>query len=365
MRVAIIGTGLIGGSLGLALHSVPEVSEVAGYDRNDETSRRALEMGAIDAAATSAADACRGAGLVIVATPVNAIVPAVREALDALGSGVVVTDVGSTKARVTLEIRTLLAAKLGVSFVGGHPMAGSEQDGIEAARADLFKGAWWVLTPDETTDPKVFQSLHRILSKIGARLMSLEPQRHDELMAVISHLPQLTATSLMNLAAQKGKEHGGLLALAAGGFRDVTRIAASNPDLWVEICLENREALAVEIQELTERLLAFQRHLRDGNVDAIRGELITARDARRRLGKKELPGDLFEVVFEIPDKPGVLAEVTRLVGEQGINIEDVAISHAVEGGRGSLRLAVLGDDESTKVQEILSAHGYSAMRTQL
>jgi prephenate dehydrogenase len=365
MKVAIIGTGLIGGSLGMALRNLAGVDSVTAYDRDPATAERALEVGAAHATASSAADACRDADLVFIATPVNAIAPTVKECLEALSNAAILTDVGSTKSRVVVEAEGYLAARPGISFIGGHPMAGSEHEGIDAARAELFDGAWWVLTPTDAVAAPAYQTLHRVLSGIGARVMALEPHRHDELMAVISHLPQLTATTLMNLAADKGREHGGLLALAAGGFRDVTRVAASNPELWVEICLENREAIAAELAEFADRLMSLHRSLRDADAERIRGELLTAREARRALGKKEAAGDLFEVSLEIPDRPGVLAEVTRLVGEQGINIEDIAISHAAEGGRGSLRIAISGAAESRRVETLLSTQGYDVQRIEL
>ncbi|MCA1831464.1 MAG: prephenate dehydrogenase/arogenate dehydrogenase family protein [Actinomycetota bacterium] len=365
MNVAIIGTGLIGGSLGMALRALPEVQTVTAYDRDAVSARRAVERGAADRVAGSAAEACRGADVVFVATPVGAITSALAECVDAVQDRIILSDVGSTKSRVVREADRLIASKKGISFIGGHPMAGSEHEGVEAARADLFEGAWWVLTPSDTVNTSAYQTLHRILSAIGARVMALEASRHDELMAVISHLPQLTATTLMNLAAEKGREHGGLLALAAGGFRDVTRVAASNPELWVEICIENRDAIAAELKEFAERLLSLHQSLKDSDTERLQKELITARDARRALGKKEIAGDLFDVELEIPDRPGVLADVTRLVGEQGINIEDIGISHAAEGGRGSLRICIAGDDESQKVERALSKQGFSVQRIRL
>jgi prephenate dehydrogenase len=184
-------------------------------------------------------------------------------------------------------------------------------------------------------------------------------------MAVISHIPQLTATTLMNLAAEKGREHGALLALAAGGFRDVTRVAASNPELWLDICQENRDAIVAELDEFAERLKSLNAILRERDSDALRRELVTARDARRELGRKDVQGDLFEVVLEIPDKPGVLAHVTRLVGDLGINIEDLSISHAAEGGRGSLHVCVAGERAATSVAEALSTNGYVVRSIQL
>lgn len=365
MRVAIIGMGLIGGSLGLALKRSPEVERVTGYDRDPEVARRALERGAADAIAGSPAHAVNGAGLVFLATPLGAIPSAALECFPGLSEDVILTDVGSTKSRVVLEVERLLATKPGMTFIGGHPMAGSEHEGIDAARGDLFVGAWWVLTPGDAVDPTNYRSLHKILSGIGARVMALEARRHDELMAVISHIPQLTATALMNLASEKGREHGGLLALAAGGFRDVTRVAASNPDLWVEICLENREAIAAELVEFSGRLLTLEKYLRDGDIEGVRRELLAAREARRTLGKKPIQGDLFEIQLEIPDRPGVLAEVTRLIGEQGVNIEDIAISHSSEGGRGTLRVCILGEDESGKIESLLVTQGFVTQRIQL
>ena len=365
MKIAILGTGLIGGSLGLALKRLPDVESVIAFDRDRRAAEKAVERGAADRIADSPAEACRDCAIVFVATPVNAISSAVAECLAGLSAGTVLSDVGSTKYRVVAETEASLPSGRHLTFIGGHPMAGSEQEGIEAARADLFEGAWWVLTPTDHVEPTAYQLLHRTLSAVGAKVMALEPQRHDELMAVISHIPQLTATTLMNLAAEKGREHGGLLALAAGGFRDVTRVAASNPDLWVEICLENRDAIAAEIEEFAGRLQELNRVLRDGDVEALRRTLLTARDARRALGKKEVAGDLFELDLQIPDRPGVLAEVTRLIGDQGINIEDIGIQHSVEGGRGSLRISILGDDESTKIQKVLSTHGYITSRLRL
>jgi prephenate dehydrogenase len=358
MRVAILGTGLIGGSLGLALKSWDAGVHVRVYDVSADAASKAVELGAADEAAPSAAQATEGADLVFVATPVGAIVQTLKNCLHTLSDGTILTDVGSTKSRVVLEAEASIADRPGLTFIGGHPMAGSEQEGISGARANLFEGAWWVLTPTERVQTEAYRRLHKTLSAIGAKVMALEPRRHDDLMAVISHIPQLTATTLMNLAAQKGREHGGLLALAAGGFRDVTRVAASNPDLWVEICAENREAIADELEEFAKRLMNLKQHLRDGRFDAIREELTTAREARRTLGKKDVAGDLFEVALEIPDRPGVLAEVTRSVGDLGINIEDLSISHASEGGRGSLHISVLGEDQATKVRDALSIQGY-------
>jgi len=357
MKVAVIGTGLIGGSVGLALKSRLGI-EVTAFDRDSKAAAEAVDRGAADRAATSIADAVEDAGVVFIATPVGAITEAVQEAAPAMPAGGIVTDVGSTKSRVVLDCEAILAGR--GRFLGGHPMAGSEDEGIAAARADLFDGAWWILTPTDTSDPDAYQQLHSILTGVGAKVMALTPVAHDELLALISHLPQLIATSLMNAAAERGREHGGLLALAAGGFRDVTRVAASNPQIWLDICRENSHAIAAVLQGFADRLLRLRDIVAGGDAEALQAELLSARAARRALPGKGEAGDLHDVLIRIPDRPGVLSEVTTLVGNLGVNIEDLQITHASEGGGGQLRLAVAGEEAAERVAQALRRASFDA-----
>lgn len=356
MRVALLGTGLIGGSIGLALRRLPDIERIASYDLDPKASARAVERGASDAAADTPAAAATGADLVFVATPVRSIPEIVAAALPGLDPGAIVTDVGSTKSRVVLEVESLLPA--GVNFVGGHPMAGTEEEGIEAAKPGLFEGAWWILTPTERVDAGAYQALLGILTRLGAQVMALAPAEHDALLAVISHLPHLTATALMNLAAERGRDHAGLLALAAGGFRDLTRVAASNPDIWLDVCAENAEAIAAILGEFAGRLRTLGTVIAQGDREALRRQFLAAREARRGLPGKRTEGELVEVLIPVPDRPGVLAEVTTTVGNLGVNIEDLQISHAEEGGRGLLRLIILGLEDARRVQNALEARGY-------
>jgi prephenate dehydrogenase len=195
--------------------------------------------------------------------------------------------------------------------------------------------------------------------------MALDPARHDELMALISHLPHLTATVLMNLAAERGREHAGLLALAAGGFRDVTRVAASNPEIWLDICRENHEAIAEIIETFADRLLEIRDLVKQGTGADLRSLFLSARESRRNLPGKPLEGDLVEIHVPVPDRPGVLAEVTTLVGDLGINIENLEISHSAEGGRGVLHLSVLGVDKAKSIVTALQSKGYEPRSTSL
>jgi prephenate dehydrogenase len=323
-RAAIVGVGLIGGSIGMALRRAGW--HVTGRDRDPERAARAVELGALDAVGDDP-----DAELVFVATPVGAIA---AEARKALATGAVVTDVGSVKAPV-------VAAADHPRFVGGHPMAGSEQEGVEGADASLFEGATWVLTPTPTTDPDAYLRVRGVVSSLGADVVAVAPERHDALVAVVSHVPHLTAAALMGLAADAATEHATLLRLAAGGFRDMTRIAAGHPGIWPDICAENREAICAVLDRLAATLTSLRETVAAGDRDALLALLEKARHARVNLpARVSHPEDLVEVRVPVPDRPGVLAEVTTLAGELGVNIVDIEIAHSAEGDRGVLLLVV-------------------------
>jgi len=358
MRIAIVGTGLIGASLGMALSRVSGVGTVVGYDLREDEAKTALARGAITEAGVSAAEAARGADVVILAVPVSAVAAVAAEVAPMLAPGAILTDVSSVKASVVEAMQK--AAPEGVHVIGGHPMAGSAETGAAHASAELFVGATYLLTPTTHTDPAAFERLHGLVGGVGARVLAVSPERHDLLVAVVSHLPQLAASTLMNLAAERARdEHAGLLLLAAGGFRDATRVAASNPDLWLDICAQNRDAIVAVLADYEQRVRDLREVLGRGDEAGLRALLADARDARRTLpGKETESGELVELSLPIPDRPGVLAEVTTTVGAAGVNIEDFGIEHSPEGGRGRLRMAVLGATNAAAARAALEARGY-------
>ncbi|MGH9120598.1 MAG: prephenate dehydrogenase/arogenate dehydrogenase family protein, partial [Acidimicrobiales bacterium] len=244
--------------------------------------------------------------------------------------------------------------------VGGHPMAGSEQDGIEGARADLFQGATWVLTPTDATDPRAFAAVRQAVVSLGAFVLAVPPARHDELVAVVSHVPHLTAAALMNLAADTASEHGTLLRMAAGGFRDMTRIASGHPAIWPDVCADNRSAILEVIDRLTATLDEVRHVVEDSDRGGLLKLLERARDARANLpvGAPAM-GDLVELVVPVADRPGVIAEVTTLLGEMGVNVFDLEIAHSAEGESGVLVL-VLDAAAADPARHALSERGYSA-----
>jgi prephenate dehydrogenase len=324
-RAGIVGTGLIGGSIGLALRR--RGWHVTGNDHDAARAARALELGALDALGCDP-----DVELTFVATPVRAVAEAAREALT--GTRGIVTDVGSVKASV-------VAAVADPRFLGGHPMAGSEQDGVDGADPDLFVGAVWVLTPTTGTDQSTYAAVRSVVGDLGADVVALTPEHHDALVAVVSHVPHLAAASLMHLADDRATEHRALLRLAAGGFRDMTRIAAGHPGIWPDICAENRVAIVEVLDQLVASLQSVREVVAGDDRAALLDVLERARAARVNLPSRVASaGELCEVRVPVPDRAGVLAEVTTLAGALDVNIADLEIAHSSEGEQGVLILLV-------------------------
>jgi prephenate dehydrogenase len=235
--------------------------------------------------------------------------------------------------------------------------------GVEGASGDLFVGATWVLTPTAVTDPAAYARLRNVLADLGANVVALDPAQHDALVAVVSHVPHLTAATLMNLAAGMGQEHAALLQLAAGGFRDMTRIAAGQPSIWPDICDDNAEAIVSTLDLLIEALGVTRRRVADHDHDSLLEILDRAASARRTLSERApQPEELVEVRIPVPDRTGAIAEVTVLAAELGINIVDLEIAHSVDGDRGVLVL-VVDTLSAPTLLATLSDRGYRASST--
>jgi prephenate dehydrogenase len=357
VKVAVLGLGLIGGSIGLAARERAD-AEVCGYDTDAQARERALELGAIDSHAPEISRAVADADVVFVASPVGALTSTVRAALEAAGPECVVSDVGSTK-RVVAEV-----AAADERFVGGHPLAGAETAGVEHARADLFDGATWYLTPSHDTAGVLYERLHRLLVAFGAQPAAIDAETHDRLMACVSHLPHVLANLLVAQAASAlGEEASERLPAVGPSFRDATRVAGANGAIWTDIYMSNRDALVVGIDELTKRLGEVRAALVAGDAAAVTAWNDRARtDREALLGAGLTGGPLHELRASVPNRPGVIAEIALALGRAGVNIVDMALSPSDDNRQGVVALWVSGAEPATRAQALIAELGFPVAR---
>jgi len=338
-RAHVIGLGLIGSSVALALRSAGW--NVSGEDQDADVQSRALEADVVQSVGQG-----QDVQLVVVATPAGSVASVVNEVLARVASSeLMVTDVAGVKSAIVGSIGD-------PRFLGGHPMAGSELRGLAGARADLFQGCTWVLTPTPATTPEAYGRLHGVLRELGANVVAVEAEVHDRLVAVASHVPHLLAGALMNEASRVAEQDAVLLQLAAGGFRDMTRVAAGDPSIWPDVLFENRAAVVQSLIALEGRVAALRVAIDGGN----RHELTVALDEAARA-RRQLPGralDASHLAFlrvGVSDQPGVLALVTTAASEMLVNIYDIEIAHGIEGTSGTLLLSI----DDAQVQRFASA----------
>jgi prephenate dehydrogenase len=352
-KVAVLGVGLIGGSIGLAARRRLG-AEVVGYGRTPATLQRAVELGALDRAASSLSEACAEADLVFCCGPVAALPGQGGEALAACGPEAVVTDVGSTKGE--------LVAALGNDerFIGGHPLAGAETAGVENAREDLFEGARWYLTPTERSSGLLYDRLQRLLTGLGARPQAVDPGTHDRLMATVSHLPHVLANALAAEAAEALTRDSERLPEVGPSFRDATRVAGSNPEVWADIFASNRDAVADSVESVARRLTEAAELIRGGERDAVGAWHAAAGEDRRRLTESESDaGPLRELRIVVANRPGTIAELALALGEAGVNIEDMALYPAPDMTSGAVSLWVAGAEQAAKAAELVRGLGHT------
>ncbi len=355
--LAVVGVGLMGGSLGLAARRAG-VREVLGVSRSRETLDLALERGAITAVCPSAAEAAAAADLVVVATPVRRVVDDVKAALRGARAETIVSDVGSTKGPLMRALSPAEQARC----IGGHPLCGSEAAGVANARQSLYDGATYFLTPGTHVDADAYRRLSAFVGELGARPVAIDPEEHDRLMAVMSHLPHVLANVLM---AQAGTHAGSRDALLSAGpsFRDLTRVAGSNRRVWSDIFLDNRAALLAALATFQQGLQEVLEALAAGDAEKLGDTIARAAAHRERMlaeGSLE-PRELHRLLVSIPDRPGVLKEIMVALGDANINIEDLALHHMSAELGGTLTLYVLGEDACRRAGHLLAGLGYETM----
>jgi prephenate dehydrogenase len=353
-RVAIVGTGLIGASVGLAARAAG--AEVAGWDPDAEALAGAAERGAVEAAG-SVEDALAGAEIAVVAAPLSQLPAVVETVLAATGEGCTVTDVGSTKAAVCA------AAGGSERFVGGHPIAGAEARGPGQARAEIFRGATWFLTPLAATDPQSYRRVHGFVSSLGAVPVAVDPHAHDRLVALTSHVPHVLANLIVNHAGGSRIEGHEPLAAAGGSLRDMTRVAGANPRIWVDIFLDNADAIREALAEHRRRVEQVESALAASDAGFLARWIGEAATNRRRMLEREHPdvATLQRLRVHVPDRPGVLSGITQALGAERINIEDFELHHISPERGGRLEILIAGESEAARAAALLESQGYGVV----
>lgn len=356
MKIAILGVGLIGGSIGLAARGRLE-AELSGYDPDPEKLGRARELGAIDVACDSVAEACEGARAIFCAAPVGVLPELAAAALKASSAEAVVSDVGSTKRQLAERLSSEPAAE---RFIGGHPLAGAETSGVENARADLFEGARWYLTPGQSSSGVHYDRLQRLVAELGARPQAIDAAQHDRVMATVSHLPHVLADVLAAQAAAGLDDGSERLPEAGPSFRDTTRVAGANPAIWRDILLANREAVAHEIDAVVMRLSEAAELLRKGDPEAIDAwHRAAGQDRRRILSAGGAGGAVTELRIAVENRPGTVAEIALALGQAGVNIEDMALHPAPDMRSGAMSLWIAGPQAAERASEVVRDLGHA------
>jgi prephenate dehydrogenase len=353
--VAIVGVGLIGGSLGLAVKQRYPRVRVVGCDRKDVL-RKALRKKAIDVGQSDLRKAVVGADLIVLATPISTILSMLPLIVRFRRRGSIVTDVGSVKAEIVKLAGRLFTEGM---FVGGHPMAGVEFSGVDAAHPLLFENAVYILSPAPNTKSDAVRTLSRFLGGIGARVLLLDAGIHDRVASAVSHLPQLAAVALMNTVGRRHEEAHRHLRLAAGGFRDMTRIASSRYGIWKDIIPHNHRNIlhALDLYIATLRRYASKIKRKDGTLSK---EFSTSRSLRNRIPRlmKGFVVPLADLFVFMPDRPGQLARLTSLLARARINIQDIELLKIREGTGGTFRLSFADKETAQQARKVLAHTGF-------
>lgn len=351
-KVGIIGLGVIGASLGMALRNSHPDIRVAGCDLAAETVQQAMEVGAIDE--SLAQQNLKECDLVVIATPLRIIPQVVDEIKDKLRPGVIVSDVGSVKGWVMQTLAQNLPAD--VHIIGGHPMAGSEKSGLSAADKFLFQNAAYILTPHGQVPAEKAEEMRQFINAIGARVMVMDAQEHDQVVARVSHLPHLMSTALINNLLDKP----GAIDLAGGGLRDTTRTAVSDPELWEDILSLNAEAVKTELKGILALFEKYLAALEKGNGSSIKNYLQSARDLRKNLpNMRPCLEDSCDIIAIIPDQPGVIGELGHLLGKQQINIQNLQLLGVRDEDEGTIRITIKRESAPVACR-LLKENGFSA-----
>jgi len=357
LTIGLAGLGLIGGSIAQALRNRSDKYRIIAWDRDSKTLEKALSDRAIDIAVTSELTEFQACDMVFLCVPVYAMKTVLEMLMPHLRPDCVITDVGSTKGDVS---RIMAEAGVSDKYIGGHPLAGSEKSGYQAAKANLFENAYYVITADESTPEHRKQLLKSVIRDLRAIPLEMTPEEHDRVTAAISHVPHVVASLLVNLVKRLDGPEEYMKTIAAGGFKDITRIASSSPELWTGICLSNREKVLKTLAVLEEHLSEFCSMLQQGDKEKLTNFFRTARVYRNSFAdmQKSIIQRDFDIVVDVEDKPGIIATIATALAQKGINIKNIGIVHSRENEEGALEIRFEDQESMNAGMETLRALGY-------
>ncbi|MGJ7919987.1 prephenate dehydrogenase [Neobacillus sp. LXY-4] len=353
-RVFVIGLGLIGGSLALSIKRTHKDSIIIGFDVNEKQRKLAKMLGVVDETVEEIKLGAEQADLIIIATPVNEAELIIRSLSNmSLKNDVIVTDAGSTKTKI-VETATCLVKK-GITFIGGHPMAGSHKSGVTAAKAILFENAFYLLTPSSDIAGDQIETLKEWLQGTKAKFLIVSPEEHDYMTGVISHFPHVIAASLVHQAEKTSQEQHLVTRLAAGGFRDITRIASSNPAMWRDILLHNKPVLLKIFHDWIDEMEHVTSMLANENGDALYQYFQSAKQFRDELPVKDkgaIPA-FYDLFVDVPDYPGVISEITGYLAKEEISITNIRIRETREEVYGILVISFQTEEDRQRAEQCI------------
>lgn len=362
-RISIIGLGLIGGSLAKAIREKlgKDRAEIAAVSRSKAPLDKALSEGVIDYASTELNDIVYSSDIIFLCTPVNDFKHYIDSLKGKIKAGCIITDVGSTKGEVVDYINSLPDAPC---FVGGHPMAGTEKTGYKAGYAHLFENAYFILTPCKSTTQAAMDALLTVIEAIGAIPVIMEAAEHDRVTGCVSHIPHIIASALVNLVKISDTADGKMKMLAAGGFKDITRIASSSPELWQNIISSNKDTLLALLDSFNRIIKDISECIHNDARDEIIAFFENARSFRDSVSdsRRGLLGSLCEITVDVVDKPGIIGKIATLLGDKGINIKNINVSNSREFEQGCLKITLPDRSSASAAFDLLSSFGYRVFK---
>lgn len=359
--VTVIGLGLIGGSLAKALKERLNIPEIKAVDVSKLSINQALTEGYISKGYTEINEDVYNSDLIFICTPVKNAIEYIKKLSEKVGKNCIITDVVSTKSEIVNFVNSMDNPPC---FIGGHPMAGTEKSGFKSSLSHLFENAYYILTPTKSTKETDINIMSNIIKSIGGIPIVTDADEHDFVTATISHVPHIIASALVNLVGKSDYPDGKMQTLAAGGFKDITRIASSSPEMWENVVLSNTQKIKGVLDSFVETLYEFKQHMDNNDSKGINTYFRTAKELRDSLpdNRKGLLISLYEIIVDVVDKPGTIGEIATILGSNGVNIKNINVSNSREFEQGCLRITLPDSDSVKNAVVLLSDQGYKVYR---